>query len=107
MINSQPQLRLDADESAFTRTLENASATCLVLIILLLAGQPVCAQPRQAISARSCLAAGPVTRQQFQSIMQTVADGWNRGDAQGVVLCIERRLFRAPVARPSRSQCLI
>ena len=52
-----------------------------------------------------CSPAGKITNQQFRGVMQTVAEGWNRGDAQLAASCFaETAVYSAPPALPRRGR---
>lgn len=67
-------------------------------LVTILFNGPLHAQP-------PCSPAGKITNQQFRAVMQTVADGWNRGDAQFAASCFaETAVYSAPPALPRRGR---
>lgn len=90
MINVQPPVLCAIDGTRRTRTLENVSAIWVVAVLVIIAAQPLRAQLPQANAVRDCVPLGRITRPQFQSIMRTVAEGWNRGDAQLAASCFRK-----------------
>ena len=72
-------------------------AISALLSILLITG-PLHAQP-------ACSPAEKVTNQQFRAVMQTVADGWNRGNAELAASCFaETAVYSAPPGLPRRGR---
>jgi len=52
-----------------------------------------------------CTSGGRLTAHQLRSVMQTIAEGWNRGNAQLAVSCVaEDAVYSAPPSSPHRGR---
>ena len=73
-------------------------AFCIAFVITaLLALRFVDAQQEQASSIDGCASAGKISREHFQLVMQTVAEGWNRGNARLAASCFaENAVYSGP-----------
>ena len=83
------------------RGIKNSVAICAVciafVVTVLFAQQSPNARQEQISSVHGCAPAGKISREHFQFVMQTVAEGWNRGDAGLAVSCFaENAVYSGP-----------
>ena len=78
--------------------------TALVLAIALVSSAPAWAHQGQ-LAARLCEPSGKMSIARFRSVMQTVAEGWNRGDAKLAASCFaDNAIYSGPPAAPHRGR---
>jgi SnoaL-like domain len=66
---------------------------------------PTPAHKGQAASLIQCVASARIDREGFRLVMQTVADGWNRGDARRAASCFgEDAIYSGPPSPPHRGR---
>jgi hypothetical protein len=89
-------------ESGSAKSPNYGLSACAIFIAFVVAG-PVAGRslsaqyPRIDAAARACAPVGRITREHFQSVMQTVAEGWNRGDAKLAASCFsENAVYSGP-----------
>jgi len=59
----------------------------------------------QAASLTQCVPSARIDREGFRLVIQTVADGWNRGDARLAASCFdEGAMYSAPPSPPHRGR---
>ncbi len=59
-------------------------------------------------AARGCTARPTLDTEGFQSVMRTVADGWNRGDAEEAASCFaENAIYSGPPSPPRRGRAAL
>src|ERR1700730_6072090 len=76
-----------------------------LLIIALLSPLPIFAQESHSAAVHDCEPTGELSSERFQSVMQTVAEGWNRGDARLATSCFaENAIYSGPPATAHRGR---
>jgi|SRR5215469_5337503 len=99
---SNPQISLSTNyKRHFAKVCKNVltvwSVTSAFVVIALLARQSLNAKPAGSSVAHGCAPAGMINREQFQELMETVAEGWNGGNARLAASCFaENAIYSGP-----------
>jgi hypothetical protein len=75
------------------------------LVLLLPAQFPIRARARQTPVVRGCVTAGKISNEGFRSVMETIAEGWNHGDAKLAASCFaEDAIYLGPPSPARRGR---
>jgi len=99
---SNPKIPLSTNyKRRFAKVCRNVLKVCSVaialVVIALLARQSLNAKSAGSSVAHGCAPAGTIARERFQELMETVAEGWNSGNARLAASCFsETAIYSGP-----------